>query len=89
MTDDERNADELRSPDLETETDSQVDAVDWTDVPADPGPRQLGYVPAEWERIPTTDRDKVIFLPGDEDDLEDDAFVVLDEADLTDLVTRR
>jgi hypothetical protein len=31
----------------------------------------------------------VIFLPCEEEDIEDDAFVVLEEADLCDLVTRR
>lgn len=87
MTEDESNADELRSPDA-ADTDA-AEIVDWTTVSADPHPTDLGYETAEWERIPTTDRDQVIFLPGNEEDLEDDAFVVLDETDLCDLVTRR
>lgn len=90
MTDDKPNADEVRpSPRVEADEDVQRDQVDWTDVPADPLPGKLGYETAEWERIPTSDNEQVIFLPGNEDDLEDDAFVVLEESDLCDLVTRR
>jgi hypothetical protein len=87
MTDDEPNADELRSRDVDDQ--ETEDLVDWTQVSADPHPDDLGYEGAEWERIPTTDRDQVIFLPGNEEDLADDAFVVLEETDLCDLVTRR
>jgi hypothetical protein len=88
MTDDKPNADELRARDGEPQQDDRAD-VDWTQVATDPHPSELGYETDEWERIPTTDRDQVIFLPGNEEDLEDDAFVVLDESDLCDLVTRR
>lgn len=88
MNDDEQNADDLRQQGVETGKDKS-ETVDWTEVSTDPEPEQLGYEQSEWERITTTDRDQVIFLPGNEEDLEDDAFVVLDEPDLCDLVTRR
>jgi len=68
---------------------SQNGQTDWEDVPTDPEPDNLGYESSKWERIPVTDDDQVIFLPGNEEDLADDAFIVLDEADLCDLVTRR
>lgn len=63
--------------------------AEWRDVPTDPDARALGYETSQWERIPTTDDKQVIFLPSEDEDIEDDAFVVLDEVDLCDLVTRR
>jgi hypothetical protein len=86
MTKDESNTDELRSPDRrETPQPSE----EWADVPADPDARALGYETEQWERIPTNDDNQVIFLPCNDEDIEDDAFVVLDESDLCDLVTKR
>jgi hypothetical protein len=87
MTDDDSNADELRSP-RRRETATRLPA-EWRDVPTDPDAQALGYEAAQWERIPTTDDQQVIFLPCEEEDIEDDAFVVLEAADLCDLVTRR
>ena len=88
MTEDNTNADEIPSRERE---DAETDdiAVDWADVAADPDPETLGYERSEWERIPAPDDDQVIFLPGNEEDLEDDAFLVLNDSDLCDLVTRR
>lgn len=86
MTDDEPNADELHSPDRR---ETEQPPGKWADVPADPDTRALGYETGQWERIPTTDDTQVIFLPGNEEDIEDDAFIVLDESDLCDLVTKR
>lgn len=65
------------------------DPHDWESVPTDPQPGSLGYEVSEWERIPVSGDDQVIFLPGNEGDLADDAFIVLEEDDLCDLVTRR
>lgn len=88
MTEDNTNADEIRSREhRESQTDDAE--VDWADVAADPDPETLGYERSEWERIPAPDDDQVIFLPGNEEDLEDDAFLVLNDSDLCDLVTRR
>lgn len=89
MTEDKPNADEIRSPDRRGNRPTPESQVDWSDVAADPDPETLGYERSEWERIPAPDDDQVIFLPGNEDDLEDDAFVVLNDSDLCDLVTRR
>jgi len=58
-------------------------------LPTETKPGSLGYEVSEWERIPVSDDDQVIFLPGNDEDLADDAFVVLEEDDLCDLVTRR
>ena len=87
MSEDETDIDE----NLRRHEDSEKakNGFDWEDVPTDPEPDNLGYESSKWERIPVTDDDQVIFLPGNEEDLADDAFVVLDEADLCDLVTRR
>jgi len=64
---------------------------DWQDVPTDPHPEQnLGYAPAQWERIPVADDpDQVIFLPSEEEDIAEDAFIVTDDSDLSDLIERR
>lgn len=88
MTEDNTNADEIRSAE-QREPQRDEPQVDWTEVSADPEAEVLGYERSEWERIPAPDDDQVIFLPGNEEDLEDDAFVVLNDADLCDLVTRR
>lgn len=88
MTDDNWNADEMPSRDHREPSGEEGDA-DWTEVPADPDPEELGYERSEWERIAAPDDDQVIFLPGNEEDLEDDAFLVLEDGDLCDLVTRR
>lgn len=88
MTDDQSNGDD---PEVEYETrpPAGMDDEDWTALPADPDPRALGYETHEWERIPTAEDDQIIFLPDEEADLEKDAFVVLEESALCDLVTRR
>lgn len=86
MTDDDTNADELHAPEYRDESD----AFDWSDVATDPNPDQLGYEFTHWEKISVADDDEqVIFLPSDEDAIADDAFIVLDDADVCDLVTRR
>ena len=87
MTEDNTDVDERGYRNMKTSSESRPS--DWEDVPTDPGPDNLGYESSKWEQIPVTDDDQVIFLPGNEEDLADDAFVVLDEADLCDLVTRR
>jgi hypothetical protein len=86
MNDDSTDVDGSRYRGTESQQDGQTD---WESVPTDPGPGSLGYETSEWERIPVADDDQVIFLPGNEEDLADDAFVVLTEDDLCDLVTRR
>jgi hypothetical protein len=88
MTDDDSNADELQAP--TQGRDRGDDAVDWSEVPTDPEPGRLGYECTSWEKISVADQeDQVIFLPSDEEAVADDAFIVLDDDDLCDLVSRR
>lgn len=89
MTKDDTDVDESRTRDRRDSEVLSGEETDWEDAPTDPGPDSLGYETSTWERIPVTDDDQVIFLPGNEEDLADDAFVVLEESDLCDLVTRR
>jgi len=89
MTGDDTDVDESRTRDRRDSGDRSGGESDWEAVPTDPGPDSLGYETSTWERVPVTDDDQVIFLPDNEEDLADDAFVVLDEGDLCDLVTRR
>jgi hypothetical protein len=87
MNDDSTDVDGRRYREAENQHDGQTD---WESVAADPGPGSLGYGTSEWERVPVSDdEDQVIFLPGNEEDLADDAFIVLAGADLCDPVTRR
>jgi hypothetical protein len=89
MTKDDTDIDESRTRDcLENEVLSGEE-TDWESAPTDPTANNLGYETSTWERIPVTDDDQVIFLPGNEEDLADDAFIVLEDSDLCDLVTRR
>ena len=87
MTNEDTNADELRSYD-EEKTRAGLSA-EWDDVPTDPDPKDLGHEIDQWERIPTTDDEQVIFLPSNEEDIEEAAFLVLEESDLCDLVGKR
>jgi hypothetical protein len=89
MTDDNSEADELRSRDDRSERTGEPDFEEWSNVPTDPNSGELGYEVSQWDRIPTAEDGQVVFLPGNEEDLKDDAFVVLEESDLCDLVTRR
>lgn len=89
MTKDDTDVDESRTRDCRDSEVLSREKTDWDDVPTDPRPDNLGYETSTWDRIPVTDDDQVIFLPGNEEDLADDAFVVLEESDLCDLVTRR
>jgi len=88
MTEDDTNADEIRSQESLRDAPDGVDA-DWEDVSTDPDPQVLGYEREQWERISAANSDQIVFLPSNEEDIADDAFVVLDESDLTDLVSRR
>jgi hypothetical protein len=89
MTEDNTDIDESPTRDRRDSGGLSGEQTDWEDVPTDPGPDNLEYETSTWERIPVTDDDQVIFLPGNEEDLADDAFIVLEEGDLCDLVTRR
>lgn len=59
----------------------------WESLASDPrDTADLGYRLSDWEQFETSDKtDQVIFLPGDEAQIEDAAFVVAEEATLLDL----
>lgn len=59
-------------------------SVDWQRVPNDPDPEQdLGYDLAELTIVRSPTEDHVVFLPTEEDCVEDEAFIIAD----TELVT--
>ena len=63
----------------------------WSDQPDDPDANDLGYEFATWERIRATgtDSDKFLYLPGDEELLRREAFIVAAPADVENLVDNR
>lgn len=64
---------------------------EWDAQPDDPGGDELGYDIDDWERIRATGRDseKFLFLPGDEELLREEAFIVVAPADVADLLENR
>lgn len=91
MTDNNENADEMRSPEQRDSHGPADLPTEWEDLPADPDPnRNLDYDLGQWEKINVVDNpDQVIFLPNDEEQLKDDAFIVSDKSAICDLSTRR
>jgi len=90
MSEDDADIDDSRPRERRNgDSRSWTHPVDWETVATDPPPGSLEYEISQWERIPVTDNDQIIFLPGNEEDLANDAFIVLEEADLCDLVTHR
>lgn len=61
----------------------------WESLRANPeDDTDLGYEIAGWEQFETLDStDQVMFLPTDEEELKDAAFVVTEESHLVDLET--
>jgi hypothetical protein len=64
---------------------------EWEAQPDDPGGDDLGYELDEWERIRASgaDSEKYLFLPGDEELLREEAFVVAAPTDVADLLDNR
>ncbi|WP_134672113.1 hypothetical protein [Halorussus marinus] len=62
----------------------------WEDVARDPDPEDLGYELDDWEVIQAQkgDRGHLMFLPDDEDQLREEAFVVADACSVCDVVDR-
>lgn len=54
---------------------------EWEDVPPDPDPTvNLGYSYDDWDQFETSDGSaQIMFLPADEEQIRDDAFVVADK----------
>ncbi|QWC20206.1 hypothetical protein [Halorubrum sp. 2020YC2] len=64
---------------------------EWEDQPDDPAGDDLGYDLDEWERIRATgvDSEKYLYLPGDEELLREEAFLVVSPEAVADLVDNR
>lgn len=61
---------------------------DWEQLRMDPDPESdLGYEPREWEvlSIDSDGEHRTLFLPDDEEQLRDDAFIVADEMAVCDV----
>lgn len=60
---------------------------EWERLDSDPDPEEaLGYEFCEWEKFGTLDgSEAIMFLPGDENLLREDSFVVADKDDVVDL----
>jgi len=63
----------------------------WEEQPDDPDASDLGYDPANWERIRATgtDSEQFLYLPGDEELLREEAFIVAAPEDVEELVENR
>ncbi|WP_135302758.1 hypothetical protein [Haloarcula amylovorans] len=58
----------------------------WDEVPDDPDPHEnLGYELAELTVIQSETDDRYVFLPAEEDQLLEEAFIVADEDALVEL----
>lgn len=64
---------------------------EWEAVPSDPDlVRNLGYALTDWEEFETHDGSgQVMFLPGEEEQIRNDAFVVADSEAVLDLASKR
>lgn len=81
MDDSNRQSNPDREDPAGADTNRSMSRQDWEDLPANPDPREdLGYELSDLEAY-ETDGD-VVILPTDEDMLREDAFVVIDEADV-------
>lgn len=89
MPTDEPDADETEVTERNSHDQRRQSTAEWADVPPDPDPGALDYELDQWERIPADDGEQVIFLPGDEDAIEEEAFVVLETSGLCDLLHNR
>jgi len=64
----------------------------WERLSMDPDPQaDLGYEPSEWDvlSVETGGRNQRLFLPADEDDLREDAFIVAESSALCDVADCR
>lgn len=65
---------------------------DWERLRMDPDPEaDLGYEPQDWEvlSVETGGRKQRLFLPTNEEDLRDDAFIVAESSALCDVADCR
>lgn len=73
-----------------TDADQDISLDELEALACDPDPaRDLGYEVADWERLQTGgENGGTVFLPETEDDLLDEAFIVVEESALCELRTR-
>lgn len=71
-------------------TNRSMTREDWKALATEPdNAEDLGYRLSEWEQFEVVDKsDQVIFLPSEESEIEDAAFLVADSEDVVDLPTR-
>ncbi len=65
---------------------------DWESVPVDPDPvDDLGYVYVNWDVVRTTQKDcsHLVFLPKQEQLIDQEAFVIATESAVVDIATYR
>lgn len=66
------------------------DGHEWRSVPADPDPeRDLGYRLLDLEVVPAPANEQTMFLPSDEDMLREDAFVIVADDLVVDVLEHR
>jgi hypothetical protein len=65
--------------------------AEWDEQPTHPESDDLGYELDDWERIRATgsDPEQYLYLPGDEELLRDEAFIIVPPEDIEDLVDNR
>lgn len=65
---------------------SESEQPDWQKLPADPEPGDLGYEPLQLVTTePSTDEDRYVIHPRDEDSLREAAYILTDETSLLNL----
>lgn len=90
MSNEDENAD-IRTGEQSTSQGQAELPADWRDQPVDPDLEEnLDYELIAWEKINVVDNpEQIIFLPNSEDQLRNDAFMVLSESSVCDLTDKR
>ena len=93
MTDDSNHrahVDQDATGDGPSDSGQPMTRADWKALATEPdNAADLGYQLSEWEQFEVVDNtDQVIFLPSEESQLEDDAFLVVAADDVVDLPVR-
>jgi len=79
------------APQQEAEPTPAFTRSEWENVPIDPDPTdELGYEWGELDIITAADdKEKLVVLPEDEEMIREDAFIILSEDCLYDVVNKR
>lgn len=80
-----------REPVTDPDTGAWTSLEAWKSLPSNPNlNHEFGYEVADWEVITHDDEaGGLIFLPSDQEALAENAFIVADEDDVCELITRR